>query len=94
MIRRRQPVLDQEVQIVTLVEDLATDLGMVLGEQPDLAVLLGDELLVHRGDLDVEILIHDVEVGGEERSGVAVVAEFDGERSGLVFPIQTVEVQE
>ena len=52
-----QAVLGDEREVVALVEDLASDLRVPLTEPPDLAVLLRDELLVERRDLDVEVVV-------------------------------------
>jgi hypothetical protein len=94
VLRCLQPVLDEKVEVVPLVEDLAVDLGVHLLEEPHLAVLLGDELLVHRRDLDEEILVGDVEVGGEVLDGLTSLVVFDRERGRLVLPIESVEVEE
>ncbi|MFQ5523319.1 MAG: hypothetical protein ACE5F5_07040 [Acidimicrobiia bacterium] len=67
---------------------------MDLFEPAHLLVLLGDELLVHRGDFDVEVVFGKVEVRGEETGGVALIVEFDGEGSRFVFPGDPVEVEE
>ena len=60
-----QAVLRHQRQVVALVEDLAPDLGVPLAEAADLPVLLRDELLVERRDLDVEVVDREVEVGRE-----------------------------
>jgi hypothetical protein len=51
-----EPVLGDEGQVVALVEDLAIHARIQLAEPPDLAVLLGDQALVERRDLDVEVV--------------------------------------
>ncbi len=89
-----EAVLDQQMEVITLIEDLAVDQRVGLLQEPDLAVLLGDQLLVHRRDLDVQILVREVEVGREAGSRFAIVVELDGERGGFVLPRQTVEVEE
>src|SRR4051794_30056366 len=63
--RRLEPVLHEQMQIVALVQDLDADLGVQLSEPAGLAVLLRDELLVERGDLDVEVVRRQVEIGTE-----------------------------
>jgi hypothetical protein len=88
-----QTVLHEEVEVVALVEDLALHLGIDLAQPANLAVLLGDELLVHRRDLDVERLLRKVEVGSEELGGLAVLAPLDGKRGRLVLPVDSVEVE-
>jgi hypothetical protein len=80
--------------LVVEVEDLAVDVGVVLAEETYLSILLGDELLVHRRDLDEEVLVGDVEVGCEELRRFAVVVELDREGGRLVVPVQPVEIEE
>jgi hypothetical protein len=82
------------MEVVALVEDLAVDVAVMFFEEPDLAVLLGDEFLVHRGDLDEQVFVGNVEVGGEERDGRTVGVEFDGEGRRLVLPGEAVEIEE
>jgi len=89
-----EAVLDEQVQVVPLVEDLAVDVRVVFGQQPDLSVLLGDELLIHRGDLDEQILVRQVEVGSEVGRRLAVVGELDRKRPRFVVPAQPVEIEE
>ena len=74
--RRLEPVLHEQVQVVALVEHADRDLGMLLDEAARLAVLLRHELLVQRGDLDVEVVRGQVEVGGERlhRPAVAIAS--------------------
>jgi hypothetical protein len=54
------------VEIVALVEDLAMDVRPHFFELADLPVLLGDQFLAHRGDLDVHIVVREIEVRPEE----------------------------
>jgi hypothetical protein len=82
------------VEVVPLIEDLAANLGVELAEAAHLAVLLGDQLLVHGGDLDVEILLGKVEVGGEVLGGLVTAVPGDGEGTGLVLPGDVVEVEQ
>lgn len=93
-IRGFEVVLDEEVEKVALVEDLAVDVRVVGSEQTNLAVLLGDEFLIHRGDLDEEVLIGKVEVRGEPSSRLVSIVEFDGKRPRLVLPGDPVEVEQ
>ncbi len=82
------------MQIVALVEDLATDIRVYCLQLANLLVLLGDELLVHRGDLDEQVVVGKVEIGGEPLGRLTVRVEDDREATRLVFPGNTVEVQE
>jgi hypothetical protein len=93
MVWLLEPVLDHEVQIVTLVEDLAADVRVVLPEQLHLLVLLRDQLLVHGRDLDVEIVVGQVEVGSEELDRDTVLEPYR-EDLGLVLPRNAVEIEE
>ena len=92
--RRLEPVLHEEVQVVALVEHLDVHLGIQLREPARLAVLLGDQLLVQRGDLDVEVVRREVEVRAERLRRVAVAVGFEHERARLVLPVDGVEVEE
>ena len=89
-----ETVFHQKVQVVPLVEDLAFDVGIELTEAPDLAVLLRDQTLVERGDLDEKVVRRKVEIGSEFLDDLAVLVPFDVERARLVFPIDLVEVEE
>jgi hypothetical protein len=93
MVELVEPVLDDEMQVVPLVEDLALHVRVKLLEQPNFAILLGDQLLVHRGDLDEEVVIRQIEIWGEELDRVSVVIA-DRETAGLVFPGNCVEIEE
>ena len=81
------------MQIIALVEDLAANVGMVLLQLPDLFVLLSHQLLVHRRDLDVEVVVGQVEVRGEEFHRLAVF-KTDGKALGLILPGDAVEIQQ
>jgi hypothetical protein len=89
-----QPVLDQEVHVVALIEDLAAHVRIERHKPPDLAVLLGDELLIERCDLDVEVEVGQVEVGCEALARVAVPVPFDIETGGFVAPRDLIEVEQ
>src|SRR6266550_4102996 len=89
-----QAVLGHQGQVVALIEDLAPDLRVPLAETPDLAVLLGHELLVEGGDLQVEVELGKVEIGGEALPDMPVAIPGDVERGRLVGPLDLVEVQE
>src|SRR5207248_1100605 len=69
LARLLQPVFDEKVQVVALVQDLDLRPRVQRSQLADLTVLLGDELLVQRGDLDVQVVGGKVEVGteGEDR---------------------------
>lgn len=89
-----QAVLGEQVHVVPLVKDLAVDAGVQLAQPPCLAILLGDQLLIQRGDLDVEIVLGQVKVGGKPLNRAAFLVEFDVEGSRLVLPLDLVKVQQ
>jgi hypothetical protein len=91
--RLLEPVFDQQIVEIPLVEDLASNIRIELPETADLAVLLGDELLVHRGDLDVEIILRQIKVWPELLCDDPCCVPLDGERTWLVLPDDVVEVQ-
>ncbi|MHB8463939.1 MAG: hypothetical protein ACYDH6_17685 [Acidimicrobiales bacterium] len=67
---------------------------MQFGQPAYFAVLLGDELLVERRDLDIEVVGRQVEVGAERLRRVALTVPFENERLGLVLPGDAVEVEQ
>ena len=91
LYKRAESELGQQPVEVPSVEQLDVYLGIHLAEPPDLAVLLSDQRLLHRGQLKIEIEIGQVKVGGHHLYGaVAVPPEWERER--LVVPAETVEV--
>jgi hypothetical protein len=89
-----EPVLQQQVEIVALVQDPAADVGVERAQPPDFAVLLGDQLLIERGYLDVEIELGQIEVGCEAlRDGSGAIPR-DVERRRLVTPFDLIEVEQ
>ena len=56
-------------------------------------VLLGDEFLVQRGDLDEEVIRRQVEVGAEGLDRVPLPVALEYERAGLVLPFDAVEIE-
>jgi hypothetical protein len=89
-----EAVFQQEVRVVTLVQDLAFHVGVELMQPADLAVLLGDELLVQSRDLDVDVELGKVEVGREAVRDVAGAVPVDVERGRLVEPLDLIEVEQ
>jgi len=76
-----------------LVEHLAVHIGVNGLKTFDFLVLLGDQLLIHRGDLDEEIIVRQVEVGCEVFCGLAVLVELNRKTLRLVIPRNTVEIE-
>ena len=89
-----EPVLDEKIQVVALIEDLAADLWVELAEPSNLAILASNQFLIHRGYLDELILFRQVEVRPKELHGVAVVVPFDCELARFVIPGDVVEIEE
>src|SRR6266511_2236726 len=73
-----EAVLPDQAEVVALVEDLAVDLGVLLTEAADLAVLLRHQLLVQRGDLDEQVVLDLVEVEEACELALAGVGKGDG----------------
>ena len=92
--RRFQAVLHEQRLVVALVEDLDLHVGIELAQAAHLPVLLGDQLLVERGDLDEQVVGREVEVGTEGLDGIALAVALENERTGLVLPRDAVEVEE
>jgi hypothetical protein len=93
-IRLLESVFDEKVQIVALIEHLALDVWIVLLELTDFSVLLRNELLAHRRDLDVDVILREIEVRSEIPGRLAAVVPFEGKRMRLVLPVDRVEVKE
>jgi hypothetical protein len=89
-----QSVLDQEIQVIALVEDLAANVWIKRHQSAGLAILLRHELLIKRRDLDVEIEGGEVEVGRESLGRIAVAVPLDVEGRGLVLPTDLIEVEQ
>src|SRR6187397_2677526 len=81
-----EAVLGHQRQVVALVEDLAVDARIQLPQATHLPVLLRDQPLVERRDLDVQVVLRQVEVGREPLDDVAVAVPLQVERRGLVGP--------
>ena len=89
-----ESILDEKVEIIALIEHLALDVRMVLSEQSNLAVLLRDEFLAHRRDLDVDIVLPKIEIRPEIPGGFPVLAPFEGKRVRFVLPVDSIEIKE
>lgn len=74
-----ETVFHEKVQVVALVKDLALDVWIKFSQPSHLSVLLGNELLIKSGYLDVEIILREIEVGSELLSGNSVAIPFDVE---------------
>jgi hypothetical protein len=87
-----EAVLDQKVQVIALIQDLAYDPWVQRHETAGLAVLLGHQLLVERGDLDIEIEIGQIEIWREAPGCVSMPIPLDVEGGGFVVPGDLVKV--
>src|SRR6185437_7429529 len=85
-------MLGEALQVAP-VEELYLDVRVPLAQLAQLAVLAGYERLLHGGDLDVEVLLGEIEVGRERllHAPVGVLLEHEG--PGLVFPGEVVVVE-
>ena len=82
------------MEIVALVEDLAFHFRMMQSQQPDFAVLLGNEFLIHRGDFNVLLLLRQVEVRREMANRRALLIKYDVKGRWFVFPVHAIEVKQ
>src|SRR6266545_3787507 len=74
-----EPVPGGDAHEVALVEQLDPHLGVQQLQLPKLAVLAGDERLLHDRHLEVEILLGQIEVGREGFDHAAVLVLLDDE---------------
>ena len=88
-----EPVLDQQLEVVTLIEDFAVDVGVELFQPTNLPVLLGDQLLIHRGDFDEEVVAREVEIRCEEPGRLPFFVPGDREGARLIGPLDSIEVE-
>lgn len=94
MVRLLESVFDHQMEIVALVENLALGVRVDGPETAHLLVLLGHEFLVHRRDLDEEVIVGKVEVGSEPLGWLTFRVELDWKTPGLVVPWDTIEVEQ
>lgn len=85
---------DPEAVEVSPVQDPNPDVRMRLTQEANLAVLARHQRLAQRGDLQVEVVVRKVEVGGERSAEATVRRRLQDEGSGLVLPGDLVEVEE
>ena len=78
---------------ITPIEEAYLDVWVELAQAAQLAILPGDETLLQRGELDVEIELWQVEVRGEHL-GDPVAVPFRRERGRLVVPLDPVEIED
>src|SRR5204863_942318 len=91
---RGQAVLEDQVTVVAVVEQLDLDVRVQLAQAAQLAVLLRDQALFERRQLDVEIQFRQVEVGRESLHHPAVVGVAQRKAMWLVLPGQLIEVED
>src|SRR5471032_273809 len=92
--RLRQPVTGCEPCEVALVEELDLHIRVELSQLAELPVLAGDERLLHHGHLQVQVLVPEVEVGRERLGDAALIVAGEHEGRRLVFPRDSVPVQD
>jgi hypothetical protein len=93
VVRVFESVFLDQIQVIPLIEDLATHIRIEVAEQSDFGVLLGDQLLAHRGDLDEEVVVWQKEIRCEVLLRSPIPIPGDRERPRLVEPGDAVEVQ-
>ena len=95
MLHLERPVagLDQQLLVVLPVQQANVDLGVELAQQAQLAVLRRYQRLLHRRQLDIEVVLGQVEVGREH---LCHAFAFPGDREGdrFVVPADPVVVEE
>jgi len=64
-VERAVAGLGQQLVVVLAVQQPDVDVGIQLLQQPQLAVLRRHQRLLHRRQLDVEVVLRKVEVGSE-----------------------------
>jgi hypothetical protein len=89
-----EPVLDEQIQIVPLVQDLASNVRIERHQPPRLTVFLRDELLIQSCDLDVDVEGGKIEIGCESLRRGAGSVPLDFEAGRLVLPGYFVEIQQ
>ncbi len=89
-----QSIALRESLDVASIEELHSNLGVEAAELAKLAVLAGDERLLHHRDLDEEVLLGEVEVRRERADGAAFAVAFQDERVRLVVPRDPVVVED
>ena len=83
----------EELVVVTTGEEDDVQIGMELADTSQLAMFPGDQALLHGGELDVEIVLGQIEVGGEH-FGDSISLPAQGEGGRLIEPGDAVEVEE
>src|SRR5688572_12509693 len=83
----------EETMVITAIKKLYIDFGVKRTEEAQLAVLLANEGLPHGGQLDIEIVFDQVEVGCEHLDRT-VVTPLQRELVRLVKPLDAVIVEQ
>ena len=92
--QRGPPVLEHQRSEVSGIEELDPETRVQLAQSADLAVLLANESLLERRELDEELQIGQVEVRREALQDIAVEVPKDREDARFVLPGDLVEVQD
>ena len=93
MVRLLETVLHNKLQIVALVKHFAVHIRVNGLEPFDLLVLLGDQLLVHGRDFDVQVIVRKIEVGREILDRLAIFIELNRKTLRFVVPRNAIEVE-
>lgn len=89
-----EPIFDEQVEVVTLIEDLALHIWVEFTQSPNFTILFRDQLLVESSYLDVKAVLGKIEIRSETLRGYSIAIPFDVERAGFVVPLDLIEVKQ
>ena len=78
---------------ITPIKEAYVDVGIELTQAPQLTILPGDEALLQRSELDVEVELRQIEVR-REHLGDPITVPLGRERGRLVVPFDPVEIED
>jgi len=84
----------QQLSIIPPVKDFEVHCRIKLSQLPDLSILLGHEVLLERGQLDIKVELREIEIGGEAFGDFPAAVPIDRKASRLVLPFDLIEVQD
>src|SRR5215204_5170654 len=76
------------------IEQAHSHIWVALTQEPELAVLAGDEPLPHRRQLEIQVVLGKVEIGGDEFDRSSIPPPPYRKCGRLVRPTQAIERQE
>src|SRR5215204_1529811 len=78
---------------ISQIEQADSHVWVVLTQKPEFAVLPGDEPLSHRRQLEIQVVLREKKIRGDELDRSSVPPPSDRERRRLVRPTQPVKCQ-